>query len=133
MHVYCIIYLFHCEILLWNSVLFFIDARLYLLNTLHYILHSISFSIWIIKQSIIRKNNLHHLLHKNRTLCKKNTSDWHIHVKNTKKYFKLYYKIAVDCYEKIRNCYIILYNCSILKIKCSIFLDNLLNSNIHIY
>ena len=24
-----------------------------------------------------------------------------------KKYFKLYYIIAVDCYEEIRNCYII--------------------------
>ena len=64
---------------------------------------------------------------------RKNTSNLHIYVQKTKKYFKLYYKIAVDCYEKIRNCYIILYNCSILKIKCSIFFGNLLNSNIHIY
>ena len=63
----------------------------------------------------------------------KNTSNLHIYVQKTKKYFKLYYKIAVDYYKKIRNCYIIMYNCSILKNECSIFLDNLLNSNIHIY
>ena len=38
---------------------------------MHYVLHSISFSIQIIKQAIIHKNNLHHLLHKNRALCEK--------------------------------------------------------------